>query len=86
VSEGTITSQADGTGEFRISRVPAGRYLVVLYTPGFSMRVDSSGCAELSGGLFIAKVEPGYMFGCTMVTVTPGGEESIHRDFAASSY
>jgi hypothetical protein len=86
MSEGTISTSADGTGQFRLSRLPVGRYLVVLYTPGFSMRVNSGGCAALSDGIFVEETKPGYMFGCKIIRINADEETSIYQHFTASAY
>jgi hypothetical protein len=85
-SPGAMSTGTDGPGEFRLSHVPVGKYLAVMYSSAFSMRASTSGCALISDGIFEAKTDADYMVKCRMVTVFDSEEASIFENFVGARY
>jgi hypothetical protein len=83
---GAISTQTDGTGEFKFDRVPAGKYLAVMYSGAFSMRASTAECAIISDGIFPNHTKPDNMVGCKKIDVLTGQTTSIFRHFVGSIY
>ncbi len=75
--DGMKEGQAAPNGDFRISRVAAGRYLVVIISDAFSMQASGVGCERLSEGALTPDSGPGYVTRCTTTEVFGGEETSV---------
>ena len=75
--DGMKKGRSAPNGDFRISHVAEGRYLVVVISDAFSMQASGEGCERLSEGILKPESGPGYVTRCATTEVYGGEEASI---------
>ena len=75
--DGMNKGRAAPNGDFGISHVAEGRYLVVVISDAFSMQASGEGCERRSEGILKPESGPGYVTRCTTTEVYGGEEASI---------
>lgn len=83
---GLMKGDASLHGEFRISHVPEGKYLAIVFSNAFSMRPSGFGCAEWTDGALAPEAKPSNMSTCKLVEVHAGEETSMFETLRGSTY
>lgn len=75
--QGVKQGTAAPNGDFRISHILEGRYLLVVVTDAFSMQTSGEGCERLSEGTLVPESGPSFLTRCSTTEIHGGEETSI---------